>query len=196
MVDIIFFIIYIYIYVLVHTTAHSLGYGVTEGHGFTYRERLGGMNGKFPQFAKSLSKFMLGSIIVSPIMIPMLAVFPDYFVNQIKMYMNSDPGKHKAKAFNKLFNGFQPNGLTSVTALASSSSNHSQVNVHFSSNYDAGLGFSALSAVTVAGTILEHRHKGASGNGFETAVTALTPNELKQSFKRVGVEIQTNIQIK
>lgn len=176
---------------IVHTTAHHLGYGASEGHGFTYKERLGGMKGtRFYPYARTMATFLVGAILALPFFIPMVLLFPNFTFQKIKNYNNSDPGNVKAKAFKKLFNGFQPNGLTSVIALASSSSGKSGAKVTFASDYDAGLGFTALSAATVAGSLIVKRANGEIGKGFETAVVAVGPEELKTRYMDVGVRIE------
>lgn len=106
---------------------------------------------------------------------------------------NSDPGNRKAKAFHKLFNGFKPNGLTRVTTIAESVSKNARASVLFESPYDAGLGFTALSVVTVAAAILHKQDEGEKFHGFQTAVVAVGPELLTDYYKKVGVKIESSV---
>jgi len=174
---------------IVHVTADSLGYG---GAQFSYRERNGkndagvaSMYGFLP-VAATMAGLGLGAMAVLPFLIPMIVLFPDAVRNAAENFNNSDPGDMKAKAFKKLFNGFRPNGLTKVQALASSISGKKFAEVDFETDYDPGLGFTVLSMLTVASAII---HKEDAGNGFQTAVVAVGPENLKEWYDKAGVRI-------
>lgn len=184
---------------IVHTTAHALGYGVDQGRGFTYRERLGANDATiaslygFLPFAIIMIGFALGGFLAFPFVLPLIVFFPQALTNGMRALNNSDPGGAKKKAFAKLFNGFLPNGLTAVLAIASSSSGKATARVTFVSKYDAGLGFTALSACTVAAAILEKRVKGEKGKGFETAVVGVGPEMLQEWYEKAGVKINATV---
>ena len=188
---------------IVHTTASALGYGADgKKSKFTYRERLGNNNRGalslygFAPYTLTAVGFALTALVAAPVVVPLFLFFPHIIAEKLEDFNNSDPGNMKAKAFKKLFNGFKPNGLTSVLALGESESGKSVARVNFESDYEAGLGFTALSAVTVAGALLKKRHEGVRGNGFETAVVAVGLDELRQAYGRAGVRIKTDIQSK
>lgn len=191
---------------IVHTTAVALGYGVTEddkkkpvGKRFTYRERLGENNatlkslyGYGPVVLTTMT-MAFGALIAAPIAVPLLFCFPKVLSDGLESLNNSDPGAAKAKAFGKLFDGFQKDGLTEVQSLVSSKSGKKLATTTFSSKYDAGLGFTALSALTVAAAIMNRRDNGEKGNGFETAVVGVGPDLLQEYYHKAGVKISTTV---
>lgn len=192
---------------IVHTTAVALGYGVAEGdknkpHSkrFSYRERLGandqGLSSLYGYGPVALSAATLtfGALIAAPIAVPLLFLFPSVLSNAMEGLNNSDPGQAKEKAFSKLFDGYKKNGLTSVLSLVSSKSGKKLAKTTFSSPYDAGLGFTALSALTVAGAIIHRRDNGEKGNGFETAVVGVGPDLLQEWYEKAGVKISTTVE--
>lgn len=177
---------------IVWTTAESLGYANKH---FTYRERNGLDNAGaaslygFLPVAATMAGLTVGALVALPFLIPMVLLFPQAVSNAAENFNNSDPGNMKAKAFKKLFNGFRPNGLTKVKAIASSVSGKSFAQVDFESDYEAGLGFTVVSALTVASAILHKAEQGEEGHGFETAVVAAGPENLQEWYGKAGVRI-------
>jgi len=184
---------------IVHTTAKALGYGADTNSKFTYRERLGegsesaGSLYGFAPFAAKTLGLTVGACVAIPVVLPLVFMFPDKAREYAENFNNSDPGDAKAKAFSKLFNGFKKDGLTAVTGLGASVSGKKMAKVQFESDYDAGLGFTALSAITVAAAILDKRANGEEGKGFETAVAAVGPETLKEWYDKVGVRITVSV---
>jgi hypothetical protein len=110
----------------------------------------------------------------------------------LEKFNNADLGGQKAHAFKRLFDGFQHDGLVSVLGLVSSQSGKKVARTMFVSDYDPGLGFTALSALVVAGTILHKRDVlGDKGRGFETAVVGCGPDLLKERYALADVRIET-----
>lgn len=189
---------------IVHTTAHALGYGVTEadknkpaGERFYYRERLGANDAGlgslygFAPVVMKMSALAVAALVALPVAVPVLLAFPQVAGNALEGLNNSDPGGAKAHAFKLLFNGFKKNGLVSVLAIVSSKSGSKVGRTTFESDYDAGLGFTALSALTVAAAIMHRRDNGDKGNGFETAVVGVGPDLLQEYYDKAGVRIAT-----
>jgi len=180
---------------IVHGTAHALGY---SDH-FSYRERLGrndstwmSLYGLIPFTAKVLG-LTVGAVIVMPVFIPMFLLFPETASNAVEGLIGWDLGNRKKAVFDALCDGFQPDGTTAVRAIASSVSGESFAEVDFESDYDAGLGFTVLCALTVSAAILEQRRNGEKGNGFETAVVGIGPQVLKEWLETAGVRIRSRV---
>lgn len=180
---------------IVFTTAHALGYG---GAKFSYRERSGKNDRTFKSLygLLPLAAAMTGMALAVPVLLPIFAVYPSIIVNRMKSLVDSDPSNARARAFAKLFNGFQPNGLVAVKALAASVSGRVIAEVNMESEYEAGLGFTALSVLTVAAAIASATDRGVVGKGFETAVAALGPKELSEWFQKAGVKFDIKLQSK
>merc|ERR1712110_808407 len=134
--------------------------------------------------------------IALPILIPMFLLFPETVSNAAESLNDWDYGSAKERAFAKLRNGFQPNGKTAVKAIADSVSGKSFAEVDMESDYDAGLGFTALCALTVAAAILDKRRNGEKGNGFETAVVGVAPERLKEWLMKAGVRMKSDVRAK
>eukprot|EP01063_Lacrimia_lanifica_P022797 TRINITY_DN30318_c0_g1_i1.p1 TRINITY_DN30318_c0_g1~~TRINITY_DN30318_c0_g1_i1.p1 ORF type:complete len:463 (+),score=168.71 TRINITY_DN30318_c0_g1_i1:56-1444(+) len=179
---------------IVHATAAALGYASDR---FTYRERLASKRGALslygavPYFATMVAMASLAAVLL-----PVFVLFPQRCSAMVETLVHRDGAGRKAKVFDSLFNGFRKSGLTYTKAYASSVSGAATAEVSFKSAYDAGLGFTALSACTVAAGVLEKRAAGAKGRGFETAVAALGPDDLRRLYARVGVEISTKVHAK
>jgi len=183
---------------IVHTTAQCLGYGDS----LVYRERSGNNDvtalsgyGFVSVVGKLVGLTLLGAVIM-PLLVPAFLLFPDRVSGAIENWLESDPGNAKAKAFARLLKGFRSNGETKVTAIAASESGKAFAEVEFVCAYDAGLGFTVLSALTVAAAVLEKRRRGEGGNGFETAVVAVGPHMLKEWYEKAGVVIQSQVRAK
>jgi len=183
---------------IVYTTGHALNYGDQ----FTYRERLGAndttwlsLYGFVPVMLK-LSALTVAAGIALPFLIPMFMLFPDTVSNAAESLNNWDLGSNKSNAFAKLCNGFEPNGKTAVKAIADSVSGNAFAEVDLESDYDAGLGFTALCALTVAAAILDKRRNGETGNGFETAVVGVGPERLKEWLMKAGVRMKSDVRAK
>ena len=68
--------------------------------------------------------------------------------------------------------------------------NGTLVQSNFESDYDAGIGFTMLSALTVAGCLLEKDNIAAGENaGFQTPVCAIGGNKLKHALNKAGVRV-------
>ena len=80
-----------------------------------------------------------------------------------------------------------------MKALASSVSGKTNAEVNMESDYEAGLGFTALSAVTVAAAIATAGSRGVVGQGFETAVVAIGPKQLTEWYRKSGVRITSKL---
>jgi len=185
---------------IVHTTADSLGYGVNAGKGFTYRERLtfssfidGNMKGSFLAWAMFMILFLVGGGLILPLIIPSILLFPDTTSRLIKRFNNYDFGNTKRDTFRNLFNGYQPFGFTKCVALASNGSGKVMATASFEGDYDAGLGFTALSATTVAAAILKRIANGKEGKGFDTAVVAIGPGALREVYELVGIRFDCKL---
>jgi len=83
----------------------------------------------------------------------------------------------------------QHTGYTSVKGFAQGKNNMAHSN--FESDYDPGIGFTMLSACTVAG-LLSQRNEG-EGHGFETPVCAVGGNKLKEGLVKAGVRINVEL---
>jgi hypothetical protein len=63
------------------------------------------------------------------------------------------------------------------------------------SDYDAGIGFTMLSALSIAGEL--NRSKGdvlvPNSNGFQTPVCAVGGNLLKQALNKAGVRVSVEV---
>ena len=178
---------------IVYTTARALGYG---GAAFSYRERSGRNDREFASlygllpFAATMTAISIGL----PLLIPIFLMCPNMVSNRLKSIVAS--AKTRERALRKLCNGFQPNGLVAVKALASSVSGRTTAEVNMESDYEAGLGFTALSVVTVAAAIATAEERGVVGKGFETAVMAVGTKELTEWFCKSGVRIDCKVRSK
>lgn len=180
---------------------HATGYALEYGDQFSYRERLGrndstwlSLKGFIPWFAKVLCMTVAGAVTL-PLFIPTFLVFPNTVCNALEGLNNWDPRNQRGAAFEKLFDGFKPNGLTSVKAVASSVSGKSLAEVEMESPYDAGLGFTVLCASTVSAAILDKRRNGENGKGFETAVVGVGPETLREWLQKAGVTMQSEVRV-
>jgi dihydrodipicolinate reductase len=185
---------------IVHTTANALGYGGKKGDGFTYRERLTfssfigkDMKGGFIVWLVSMLILLVVGVLIAPFAGVGILFFPESTGNLVKRFNNSDPGNMKSKIFRKLFDGYKPRGLTKTVAVSSSRNQKVTATASMEIDYDAGLGFTALSVATVAAAVLNKRKAGKKGKGFETVVASIGVDEMRSMYEKAGVRFETKL---
>jgi len=166
--------------VSVHITAAKEGYG-----GIAYRERFGGLPKGF------LSLFGLIPTLVSilltvgfVLLLPLPGVTT--LIRKIRDIFNT-PLKHKTRT--QLFNQYSPSGKVSVRGFGFSKYGK-KVIVKMNSDYDAGLGFTLISACTVASELVKGNSKKP---GFNTPVLALGGEQLVEALRDSGVVIKVEV---
>eukprot|EP00511_Aplanochytrium_stocchinoi_P007390 CAMPEP_0204830296 /NCGR_PEP_ID=MMETSP1346-20131115/8448_1 /ASSEMBLY_ACC=CAM_ASM_000771 /TAXON_ID=215587 /ORGANISM="Aplanochytrium stocchinoi, Strain GSBS06" /LENGTH=437 /DNA_ID=CAMNT_0051960465 /DNA_START=339 /DNA_END=1651 /DNA_ORIENTATION=+ len=176
---------------IVHATAQK------EGFTFKYLERslFGGESAwESANSFRTLYGLLpaLAPLLVIPILAP-LALTP-FLESAVWALVNrvNRIGKEEGQSHNKiqlLMNEGQHTGYTSVKGFAQGKNNMAHSN--FESDYDPGIGFTMLSACTVAG-LLSQRNEG-EGHGFETPVCAVGGNKLKEGLVKAGVRINVEL---
>jgi len=166
-----------------HTAAHE-GYS-----GLVYRERMGGLPngplslyGLIPTLTCSLG-FLFGGLLVP---LPGFSTV----AKKLRDILNT-PLQQRVRDL--AFSSYQPTGRTTVQGYGMSE-NGRQVNVKMHSEYDPGLGFTMLSACTIAAQIV-HRSGDADSKitaGFSSAVVALGGESLADALRASGVIIEVS----
>lgn len=171
---------------VVHRTAASEGYG-----GLEYRERMGGL----PSGLLSLYGLVPTCMGVAGAMVLGLLVALPYSTSAILKLRDTMNPPLQQQVRRLMFEGFKSTGKTTADALAISHSGRTTVKVEMRSAYDPGLGFTMLSACTVAGAILRKaRTSEKARSGFHTAVTAVGGEALADALKEMGVQIEVSTQ--
>lgn len=170
----------------VHHTAANQGYG-----GIEYRERMGGL----PRGPLSLYGFLpaLGGVAGASLLL-LLAPLPGFstFALKLRDQFNT-PLQNRVR--DQVFNCFQSTGKTYVHGYGLSQSGHKKVVVNMSCNYDAGLGFTMLSACTVAAQLA--RRAGSpepTAPGFNSAVVAVGGEALVEALRDSGVDFNVRVE--
>lgn len=171
---------------VVHRTAAAEGYG-----GMIYRERMGGLPsgptslyGLFPTLMGVGGGLLLGLMVPVPYFSTALLKVRDTFNPPLQQQVRD-----------AAFNGFQQTGKTTVRGFGTSQDGHVAVQVKLDSNYDPGLGFTMLSACTVAAQLSSNAHgKSHLRPGFNTAVSAVGGEVLAEALQHMGVKIEVSTQ--
>lgn len=159
----------------------------------TYRERMDTSGNLLNLYGLLPMSFILGTTLGILIALPL--PFGTTLLLRARDYVNSyfQPILRK-----RLFNGFKPTGWTTTTGYGSSQSGKTDVKVYMKWRYDGGLGFTMLSACTVAAEIVAQRgaaspasEGGAGGrpSGFVSPVSAIGGLELARAFRDGGATI-------
>lgn len=168
----------------VHHTAERRGYG-----GIVYRERLGGL----PRGLLSLYGLipMLMSVGVMALLC-ILALLPYHsvIVKRLRDRYNT-PLVQRVRR--KAFDGFQSTGKTYVHGYGVSERGV-PVKVTLSAAYDAGLGFTMLSACTVASELVKRFGTTSATAGCCSAVEALGGESLAGALKGQGVQLRVLVE--
>jgi len=171
---------------VVHRTAAKEGYG-----GIEYRERMAGLP-RGPMSLYGLLPTMMSMSVVS--ILVCLAPLP-YFSAAVKKMRDSFNTPLQQHVRDLVFNGFKSTGKTYVHGYGVSQDGKMRVNVELKSQYDPGLGFTMLSACTVASELVK---RSASNNvpksGCCSAVEALGGEHLASALQAQGVKIETSVQ--
>lgn len=171
--------------VTVHHTAAKEGYG-----GLVYRERVRlsdgptSLYGLIPAMVWTVSALLFGFFLALPGSSPMTAGLRDYF--------NAAPSK---RVRDKLFNGFKSTGNVVLHGLGAAQGDRAvRVRVKMSSEYDAGIGFTMLSACTVAAQMVKRNGTPeAPKPGFQSAVTALGGEALANALRASGMSVEAEL---
>lgn len=171
----------------VHHTAAKEGYG-----GIEYRERLGGLP-RGPLSLYGLIPTLIG--VGTACMLFVLAPLPGFSSLALKLrdHFNT-PLQQRVR--DKVFDHFSSTGKTYVHGYGLSKSGRKNVNVRMSSSYDPGLGFTMLSACTVAAQLVRRSDSTeAATPGFNSAVVALGGEALAAALRDGGVEFDVSVQV-
>merc|ERR1712129_44935 len=88
----------------------------------------------------------------------------------------------------QVFDGFSATGITKATGLGLSKAGK-HVKVSLFSEYDAGLGFTMLSACTVAAHVVKEHGKKTVKPGFDTPTVAIGAEAFANALRAQGVKI-------
>ena len=119
-------------------------------------------------------------------------VMTPFFEPLVWFFINRSNAKGKADGaqenmVQRLMNEGKPTGFVGVKGYAQGGQKRAQSN--FESDYEAGIGFTMLSAIAVAGALA----KQAAGRGFETPVCAVGGEALKEALLAAGVRIEVDV---
>lgn len=172
---------------VVHHTAAREGFG-----GIEYRERMAGLpRGPLSLYGLIPTLLSVGLLLI----IGLLAPLP-YICSIVKKLSDSlnAPLQHNVRKL--VFNGFQPTGKTYVHGYGISKNGKTRVYVKLHSEFDAGLGFTMLSACTV-GSELAKRSSSLQSSlkpGCCSAVVALGGESLAEALRVQGVKIEVTVE--
>ena len=91
----------------------------------------------------------------------------------------------------KLMNSGQTTGYVGVKGYGLSK-NGKKIETNFTCDYDAGIGFTMLSALSIAGTLVNKKVEEGK-NGFQTPVSAIGGTELRNALNDAGVCITVDV---
>jgi len=164
----------------VHRTAVQEGYA-----GLEYRERMGGVP------SNVLTLWGLGPLLGgmgAAAASGMMLMLPYATTVTYKMRdLINTPLQQRVRRL--AVAGYQPTGSTSVRGHGVSRSGNMTAKVEIDSDYDPGLGFTMLSACTIASQILKQASPRA---GFNTPVVALRGQVLAEALGEMGVRINVS----
>eukprot|EP00927_Polykrikos_kofoidii_P022163 TRINITY_DN2074_c0_g1_i2.p1 TRINITY_DN2074_c0_g1~~TRINITY_DN2074_c0_g1_i2.p1 ORF type:complete len:467 (+),score=82.76 TRINITY_DN2074_c0_g1_i2:63-1463(+) len=171
----------------VHHTACKEGYG-----GLVYRERMAGLPrgllslyGFVPSLLGLCVCFLLGVAMAMPGGLKTFVWLRDKF----------NPAM-QARVRGKLFNGFASTGTTFVHGYgAARDGSGVRVNVSLHSAYDPGIGFTMLSACTVASQLVKlvATEGKAPKGGFNSAAVAVGGDALADALRASGVSVKVEV---
>jgi len=170
----------------VHRTAALEGYG-----GIVYRERAG------PTPSTGTLFGAVPTVVGAGVLLTLAAVAAiPYACKIIRSVRDSVNPPLQKKVRDSAFNGFASTGTITLQGLGISKTGRRSVKVDFHCEQDGGLGFTMLSACTVATELsrkeaasTDSKHKG----GFHTAVCALGGAALADALRNAGVSIQVSV---
>eukprot|EP00930_Biecheleria_cincta_P015546 TRINITY_DN12928_c0_g1_i1.p1 TRINITY_DN12928_c0_g1~~TRINITY_DN12928_c0_g1_i1.p1 ORF type:complete len:464 (-),score=98.26 TRINITY_DN12928_c0_g1_i1:65-1456(-) len=170
----------------VHRTAAAEGYG-----GMIYRERMGGLPSG-PACLYGLVPTLMG--VGGGLLFALLVPVPYFTTALLKIRDTFNPPLQQ-KVRDAAVNGFRQTGTTTVRGFGISQDGNVTVQVKLDSDYDPGLGFTMLSACTVAAR-LSSNSRGTSQlrPGFNTAVSAVGGEVLAEALRHMGVTIEVSTQ--
>ena len=91
----------------------------------------------------------------------------------------------------KLMNSGQTTGYVGVKGYGLSK-NGKKIETNFTCDYDAGIGFTMLSALSIAGTLVNKKVEEGK-NGFQTPVSAIGGTQLRNALNDAGVCITVDV---
>eukprot|EP00444_Apocalathium_aciculiferum_P022134 CAMPEP_0183439074 /NCGR_PEP_ID=MMETSP0370-20130417/77779_1 /TAXON_ID=268820 /ORGANISM="Peridinium aciculiferum, Strain PAER-2" /LENGTH=469 /DNA_ID=CAMNT_0025627439 /DNA_START=74 /DNA_END=1481 /DNA_ORIENTATION=+ len=171
---------------VVHRTAAQEGYG-----GLVYRERMAGLPtglmslyGLVPTICGIAGGLLLALFLPLPYSTSAIVKLRDTF-NPALM----------ASARKLMLNGFQSTGVTIASGFGISRSGAMTAKTELKCKYDPGLGFTMLSACTLASVIVKRLESDDKPRtGFQTAVTAVGGEALADALRAMGVELKVTTQ--
>jgi hypothetical protein len=171
----------------VHHTAAKEGYG-----GLIYRERMNGLPngllslyGLVPTLTGVLAASLLGVFIALPGGLKTAVWLRDRY---------NPPLQEKVRA--QMLDGFASTGKTSVRGFgAAKDGSGTRVRVTLNSAYDVGIGFTMLSACTVASQLVKQAATPTESPkfGFNSAVVTVGPEVLADALRSMGVSIKVDV---
>eukprot|EP00927_Polykrikos_kofoidii_P056517 TRINITY_DN50620_c0_g1_i1.p1 TRINITY_DN50620_c0_g1~~TRINITY_DN50620_c0_g1_i1.p1 ORF type:complete len:493 (+),score=87.09 TRINITY_DN50620_c0_g1_i1:81-1481(+) len=171
----------------VHHTASREGYG-----GLIYREWTGNLHcgllslyGLLPVFLGVLVYFIFGLFLAMPGGLKAAVWLRDTF---------NPPSQERVRA--KLFDGFVSTGKTTVDGFgATNGGSVARVSVTLRSSYDPGIGFTMLSACTVAAELVKRKatKEELPKVGFNSAVVAIGAETLADAFWATGTTVNIKL---
>merc|ERR1712087_46335 len=126
----------------------------------------------------------IGFILALPFTSNLVIKARDYFNPALRLHVRD-----------LVFAKFASTGKVEFDGYAVSTSGKMTAHVKMTSAYDAGLGFTMLSACTTACAIVDREKSSNKAKvGFQTAVTALGGKGLAERLRKVGVETKVTTQ--
>lgn len=167
---------------VVHRTAALEGYG-----GLLYRERMG-----TPWPSGPLSLYGLVPLLCVLSCLPFFGLFVclPYATKMILKFRDTVNPALRDAVRKAIFNKFSPTGATTCRTLGRSKDGKTTALVELKSQYDSGLGFTMLSACTVASQLLKKQKASKEKAGFHTAVTGVGGQNLADALTAMGCELK------
>lgn len=168
---------------IVHRTASAEGYG-----GMVYRERMGGLpSGPASLYGLVPTLMGAGGSLILALLVPV-----PYFTTALLKLRDTFNPPLQQRVRDTAIGGFRPTGETTVRGFGISQDGYTAVQVTLDSDYDPGLGFTMLSACTVAAQLSQKVH--GKRPGFNTAVSAVGGEALAEALQHMGVRIEVRMQ--
>lgn len=171
---------------VVHRTAATEGYG-----GLEYRERMGGLpKGLASLYGLVPSMMGVGASLLLAVTLPL-----PYFSTMVLKLRDTLNTPLQQRVRDLVFEGFRSTGKTTLQGFGVSQTGRTTVQVKLRSEYDPGLGFTMLSACTVAAQVVRKAGTAEpSRPGFHTAVSAVGGAALASALQDMGVHIDVSTQ--
>jgi short subunit dehydrogenase-like uncharacterized protein len=181
---------------IVHSTAENVGF-----QPFKYHERAmsGGRkswekaHGSITAYVPVIMNFLMMCVAAPFVLTPFFENLVWWYVNRTNSKGGKDGDEHNV--IQKLMNHGESTGYVGVRGFGESVSGK-RVSTNMESDYDAGIGFTMLSALSIAGELNNSKGRALvpNTNGFQTPVCAIGGHLMKNILNEAGINVTVQVE--